>query len=74
MSRNVTPLGSAPVSVRDGVGDPVVVTVKLPAVPTANVVLLPLVIAGAICAVFTVTVKLCEASVPTPLCALMVIG
>jgi hypothetical protein len=44
---NVTPPGSAPVSVRVGVGDPVVVTVKLPAVPTVNVVLFALVIAGA---------------------------
>jgi hypothetical protein len=32
----------------DGVGDPVVVTVKLPAVPTVNVVLLALVIVGAV--------------------------
>jgi hypothetical protein len=45
--RNVTPLGSAPVSVKDGVGAPVAVTVKLPAVPTVNVVLLALLIAGA---------------------------
>jgi hypothetical protein len=44
---NVTPLGNAPASVRDGVGAPVVVTVKLPAVPTVNDVLLALVIAGA---------------------------
>jgi len=43
----VTPLGSAPVSVKVGDGDPVVVTAKLPAVPTVNVVLLALVIAGA---------------------------
>ena len=45
---NVTPLGSAPVSVRDGVGDPVAVTVKLPAVATVNVVVLALVIAGGV--------------------------
>jgi hypothetical protein len=44
LSRNVTPLGSVPVSVNEGVGDPVAVTVKLPAVPTVNVVLLALVI------------------------------
>jgi hypothetical protein len=55
---NVTPLGSAPDSLNAGVGAPVVVTVKLPAVPTTNVALLALVIAGAICAVFTVSVKL----------------
>jgi hypothetical protein len=45
---NVTPLGSAPVSVRETVGVPVAVIVKLPAVPTVNVVLLALVIAGAV--------------------------
>jgi hypothetical protein len=43
---NVTPLGSVPVSASVGVGDPVVVTVKLPAVPTVNVALFALVIAG----------------------------
>jgi hypothetical protein len=42
-----TPVGSVPVAVIEGVGLPVAVTVKLPAVPTTNVVLLPLVIAGA---------------------------
>jgi hypothetical protein len=68
---NVTPLGSAPVSLNDGMGAPVAVTVNVPAVPTVNVVLLALVIPGAW---FTVSVKLCDASVPTPLCALIVIG
>jgi len=48
LSTNVTPLGSVPVSVSVGVGDPVVVTVKLPAVPTINDVLLTLVINGAV--------------------------
>ena len=48
MSLKVTPLGSAPDSVRDGVGVPVVVTVKLPAVPTVNVVLFALVMLGAV--------------------------
>ena len=52
---NVTPLGNVPVAVRDGVGAPVVVIVKLPGVPTANVVLVPLVIAAVW---FTVSVKL----------------
>jgi hypothetical protein len=52
---NVTPLGSVPASVSVGFGEPVVVTVKLPAVPTANVVLFALVIAGAW---FTFSVKL----------------
>jgi hypothetical protein len=66
---NVTPLGSVPVSVNVGVGDPVVVTVKLPAVPTVKVVLFPLVIAGAW---FTVNVKVCVAALPTPLLAVSV--
>ena len=44
----VTPLGRVPDSLSAGVGDPVVVTVKLPAVPTVNVVLFALVIAGAV--------------------------
>jgi hypothetical protein len=66
---NVTPLGSAPVSVTDGVGVPVVVTVKFPAAPTVNIVLLALVIAGAW---FTVSVKLWLAAVPTPLLAVIV--
>jgi hypothetical protein len=69
---NVTPLGSAPVSVRVGVGDPVVVTVKLPAVPTVNVVLAALVIAGG--AWFTFNVKLWLVAVPTPLLAVIVIA
>ena len=65
----VTPLGSAPDSVRDGVGDPVVVTVKLPAVPTVNVVLFVLVIAGDW---VTVNVKPWLAGVPPPLLAVIV--
>jgi len=44
---NVTPLGSAPVSLRVGAGKPVAVTVNVPAVPTENVVLAALVIWGA---------------------------
>ena len=48
LSVNVTPLGKAPFSVRLGVGEPVVVTVKVLAAPTVKVVLLALVmIAGA---------------------------
>ena len=66
LSTNVTPLGSVPVAVRDGVGVPVVVTVKLPAAPTVNVVLVALVIAAAW---FTVSVKVWLAGVPTPLLA-----
>jgi hypothetical protein len=72
LSTNVTPVGSAPVSVSDGAGDPVVVAVKLPAVPTVNVVALALVIDGATWAVFIVKVKLCVAAVPTPLFAVRV--
>jgi hypothetical protein len=71
---NVTPLGSAPVSVKDGVGAPVVVTVKLPAVPTVNVVLAGLVIVGGACPVLTDSVKIWLASVPTPLLAVIVIA
>jgi hypothetical protein len=63
---NVTPLGRVPVAVRDGVGAPVAVTVKFPAVPIVNVVLLMLVSAGAW---FAVRVKLWLAGVPTPLLA-----
>jgi hypothetical protein len=68
---NATPFGRAPVSLNDGVGVPVVVTVKLPAAPTTNVVVFALVIAGAW---FTVRVKLWVAAVPTPLLAVIVIG
>lgn len=66
----VTPLGSAPASVKDATGKPVVVTVKEPAVPTANVALLALVMAGAWS---TFNVKLCEV-LPELLLVLMVIA
>jgi hypothetical protein len=69
LAANVTPLGSAPDSVREGAGVPVVVTVNVAATPTANVVLFALVIAGAWS---TVNVKDCEAGVPTPLLAVNV--
>ena len=68
---NVTPLGSAPVCVTVCAGKPVLVTVKVPAVPTVNVALFALVIADAW---FTVRVKLCTALLPTPLLAVKVIG
>src|SRR5262245_55471551 len=42
----VTPVGSCPVSEKDGVGVPMAVTVNASADPTLKVVLLPLVIAG----------------------------
>ena len=70
---NVTPLGSVPVSLRVGVGEPVAVTVNVPAVPTVNVVLFALVIAGACAAAFTVSVNVCVALLPTPLLAVNVI-
>ena len=47
LSWKVTPLGSEPDSVSVGVGVPVAVTVKLPAVPAVNVVPLALVMEGA---------------------------
>ena len=57
LSLKVTGLGNDPDSVRVGVGEPVVVTVKLPAVPTLNVVLLALVIVGEVPPEATVRVK-----------------
>ncbi len=59
LSTNVTPVGNAPVSLSAGVGNPVVVTVNVPAVPVVNVVVSALVIAGAWS---TVSVKLWVAS------------
>ena len=47
LSVKVTPPGRAPLSLSAGVGKPLVVTVKLPAVPTVKVVVLALVIVGA---------------------------
>ena len=46
LSTKVTPAGKVPVSLIDGVGLPVAVTVKVPAVPTEKVALSGLVIAG----------------------------
>lgn len=64
-----TPLGRAPDSVMLGVGVPVAVIVNVPLVPTVNVVLLAVVNTGAL---FTVSVKLWVAGVPTPLLAVNV--
>jgi hypothetical protein len=47
LSLKVTGLGNGPDSLRAGVGEPVVVTVNVPAEPTVKVVLFALVIAGA---------------------------
>lgn len=68
---NVTPPGSAPVSLKVAVGKPVTVTVNDPAVPKVNVVLFALVIAGAW---FTVRVKFCVALGVTPLLAVKVMA
>jgi len=68
---NVTPVGSAPVSLNVGAGNPVAVTVNVPAVPTVNVVLLALVMAGGWP---TVSVKFWVAAVPTPLLAVNMMG
>ena len=70
----VTPDGKAPVSLIDGVGLPVVVTVKAPAVPTVKAAVLALVIAGGSAVTVTVRVKDWVASGATPLVALMVSG
>ena len=71
---NVTPLGSVPVSLSVGVGEPVAVTVNEPAEPTEKLVLFGLLIDGAFVVCPTVRVKFCVAFDPTPLCALKVIG
>lgn len=68
---SVTSLGRAPVSENVGTGKPVAVTLKVPAVPTLNAVLLALVILGASS---TVSVKLCVAFGKMPLVAVITIG
>jgi hypothetical protein len=68
---NVTPLGSAPLSLNVGAGKPVAVTVKEQAVLSVHVVLLALVMAGAWS---TARVKLWVAFGRTPLLAVIVIG
>ena len=70
LSTKVTLLGKlAPPRVILGVGEPVVVTVKDPAVPTVNVAAFALVIAGTC---WTVKVKACAADEPTVLVAVKV--
>jgi hypothetical protein len=74
LSTNVTPAGSEPLRVivmLAFVGNPVVVTVKVPAEPWLKVVLFALVIAGAS---LTVSVKLWVASGAMPLLALNEMG
>ena len=72
LSTKVTPLGSAtPPRAIVGVGNPVVVTVKVPATPTVNAVLAALVMAGGW---LTVSVKVCGAVAPTVLVAVKVMA
>jgi hypothetical protein len=66
----LTPDGSAPLSDRVGLGEPMAVTVNVPALPVVKPVTLELVIAGAW---FTVSVKPCVALLPTPFAAVIVI-
>ena len=75
LSTKVTPAGKVPVSLIPGVGLPVAVTVKAPAVPAVNEAVLALVIAGArdtVAAAVTVKVKDWVASGRTPLAAVIV--
>jgi hypothetical protein len=67
---SVTPFGSVPLALNVGAGEPVAVTVNVPAVPTAKVALFALVIAGG---EFTVSVKLWLAFGASPFCAVNVI-
>src|SRR6266851_4577104 len=69
LSRNVTPAGKAPLSVMLVVGDPVVVTLNVPAAPTWNEVAFALVIVGGWP---TVSVKFCVAFGVTLFCAVNV--
>src|SRR5258706_14927736 len=71
LSTKVTPLGSEPVSLMVIGVEPVVVTLKVPALPAAKVGGLALVTGGA---PSTGRGKFCEASGATPLVASVVIG
>ena len=77
LSTNDSQEGCAPSRVRVEVGLPVVVMVKVPAVPTVNDVEASLVMAGASKtggASWTVMVKVCIASGRVPFDAVMLIG
>jgi hypothetical protein len=67
----VTPVGNRPDSESLGAGNPVIVTVNDAGMPTPNVVLVALVIAGG---VVTVSKKFCVSFGRTPFCADKVIG
>ncbi len=75
LSVKVTPLGSVPLRAMLGVGSPVVVTLKLPAVPTTKVVLLALVMAGGwvgcVTVILAVTIWLSTVAVALPAPALV---
>jgi hypothetical protein len=72
LSVKVTPEGKAtPPRAIAGAGNPVVITLKLPGVPTVKVVAFALVIAGAW---FTVRVKACAGVLPTVLVAVKVMA
>jgi hypothetical protein len=71
LSVKVTPVGSVPDSPSAGVGNPVALNVKVPAVPAVKVVEGADVMAGGWS---TVRVKLWVAGEPTPLVAVMVMG
>jgi hypothetical protein len=60
---NITPLGSVPVTLKLGEGNPAAVAVKLPAFPTVKVAVLALVIVGAS---LTVRIKFCAGDVRSP--------
>src|SRR5438034_7301457 len=77
LSTKDSQLGCAPVRVNDGVGVPVAVIVKVPAVPTMNDPVAALVMAGASGtggASCTVMVNVCIASGRVPLEAVISIG
>jgi hypothetical protein len=74
LSVKLTPEGNAPIEVRAGVGEPVVVTVNEPAWPTANVAALPLVMAGACPMVAVITTSAAFAPASPTLTALALLG
>ena len=65
LSTKLTPLGRFPVSLIAGAGVPVVVTVKLPSVPTVNVVSSADVMAGALPSAIGLLEALAAGPVPT---------
>ena len=75
LSVKLTPGGSAPASLIDAVGLPVVSSENDPCVPTVKAADPPLLMAGAAgVAGLTVRAKLCVAPGPTPFAAVIVSG